>query len=364
MCKPLGRSGEEAMSVGLFSPLRAGEIFTPNRIWMAPLTRSRAGSTRTPNALMGDYYAQRATAGLIITEATSIDPMGVGYSGTPGIWNDDQVLGWRSIVSRVHAAQGRIVLQLWHVGRVSDPLFLGGQTPVAPSEVGIDGFVSLVRPQRRFVVPRSLSIGEIQAVVRQYRRAAENAERAGFDGVELHAANGYLVDQFLQSSTNRRKDDYGGSVENRCRFLLEVVDQLISVWGAGRVGVHLAPSCDSHGMGDSDPRSTFGFAARELGRRKIAFIFTRESVSESYLTTHIRQEFGGVVVGNQGLSVPQAQRLIETNSVDAVAWGKLFISNPDLPRRIQTGAPLADYDSATFYTEGPKGYTDYPMSVV
>jgi 2,4-dienoyl-CoA reductase-like NADH-dependent reductase (Old Yellow Enzyme family) len=231
-----------------------------------------------PNELMARYYAERASAGLIISEATSVTPQGVGYADTPGIWSDEQVEGWKRVTQAVHAAGGRIVLQLWHVGRISDPMFLDGDLPVAPSAIAAGGHVSLVRPERPFVTPRALELDEIPGIVAAYRKGAENAKKAGFDGVEIHGANGYLLDQFLQDSTNRRTDAYGGPIENRARLLLEVVDAAIDVWGAGRVGVHLAPRGDAHTMGDSDPAATFGYVARELGRRKIAFIFTRESI--------------------------------------------------------------------------------------
>jgi len=348
------------MSSPLFQSLKAGEITLPNRIVMAPLTRQRAGSQRIPNEMMREYYMQRASAGLILTEATSIEPMGVGYKDTPGIWNQEQVQGWKKVTSGVHEKNGRIFLQLWHVGRISDPSFLNGETPVAPSAIQPSGHVSLVRPQRPYVTPRALETHEVKTIVQNYRKSAILAKEAGFDGVELHGANGYLVDQFLQSSTNKRTDEYGGTVENRARFLLEIVDQLIDVWGAGRVGVHLAPAMDSHDMGDANPRETFGYGARELGKRKIAFIFTREGRGDAYLTPHIKQQFGGVVIANQGLDAAEASQLISEGKADAVSWGRYFISNPDLPERIRNGRELAPFDVNTFYSEGPQGYVDYP----
>lgn len=260
----------------LFDPLLIGDLLLPNRIVMAPLTRSRAGAARVPNELMARYYADRASAGLIVSEATSVTPQGVGYADTPGIWSDEQVAGWKIVTDAVHQAGGRIFMQLWHVGRVSDPIFLDGALPVAPSAIAPGGHVSLVRPERPFVTPRALALDEIPAIVAAYRKGAENAKAAGFDGVEIHGANGYLLDQFLQDSTNQRTDAYGGPIENRARLLLEVTDAAIDVWGAQRVGVHLAPRGDAHSMGDSDPLATFGHVARELGRRKIAFVFARE----------------------------------------------------------------------------------------
>lgn len=346
----------------LFQPLQLGELTLPNRIIMAPLTRQRAGSVRVPNDLMCEYYVQRASAGLILTEATSVEPMGVGYKDTPGIWSEAQVEGWKKVTNAVHAAGGRIFLQLWHVGRISDPLFLDGATPVAPSAVTPKGHVSLVRPEKPYVTPRALETREVKAIVQTFKKGAQNAKAAGFDGVELHAANGYLIDQFLQTGTNQRTDEYGGKVENRARLLLEIVDELVAVWGAGRVGVHLAPASDSHDISDANPKETFGYVAKELGRRKIAFIFTREGQREGYLTPHIKKEFGGVVIANQGLDPGAAASLIQAGQADAAAWGKYFISNPDLPARIKNDRPLTPFDSSTFYSEGPKGYTDYPAA--
>ncbi|WP_175710325.1 alkene reductase [Burkholderia ambifaria] len=344
----------------LFDPVTLGDLTLPNRIVMAPLTRSRAGATRVPNDLMARYYAERASAGLIISEATSVTPQGVGYADTPGIWSDEQVEGWKRVTQAVHAAGGRMVLQLWHVGRISDPMFLNGDLPVAPSAIAAGGHVSLVRPQRPYVTPRALELDEIPGIVAAYRKGAENAKKAGFDGVEIHGANGYLLDQFLQDSTNHRTDAYGGPIENRARLLLEVVDAAIDVWGAGRVGVHLAPRGDAHTMGDSDPAATFGYVARELGRRKIAFIFTRESYSGDHLSPHLKGAFGGPLIANEQFTLESAQDTLASGNADAIAWGKLFIANPDLPRRLELGAPLNKPVPETFYAEGETGYTDYP----
>lgn len=345
----------------LFTPLQAGDLNLPNRIIMAPLTRSRAvGEGRIPNALMAQYYAQRASAGLILSEATAVTPQGVGYADTPGIWSDEQVAGWRQITDAVHAAGGRIMLQLWHVGRISDPVFLDGELPVAPSAIAASGHVSLVRPKRPYVTPRALSLGEIPGLVAAYRKGAENAKAAGFDGVEIHGANGYLLDQFLQDSTNKRTDAYGGSIENRARLLLEITDACIEVWGAGRVGMHLAPRGDSHSMGDSNPAATFGYVARELGKRKIAFICARESLGDDRLGPQIKEAFGGVYIANEKMTRESAGDLIASGEADAVAFGKLFIANPDLPRRFQLGAPLNVPNPDTFYHPSPEGYIDYP----
>ena len=344
----------------LFTPLTVGALTLPNRIIMAPLTRARAGVIRTPNALMTEYYRQRVSAGLIISEATSVDPMGVGYADTPGIWTEEQVRGWSEITGAVHDEGGRIFLQLWHVGRMSDPMFLDGKAPVAPSAITPAGHVSLVRPEKSFVTPRALETREIPAIIEAYRRGAENAQRAGFDGVELHGANGYLLDQFLQSKTNLRTDEYGGSVENRARLLLETTDAAISVWGADRVGMHLAPRSDAHDIGDANPAETFGYVARELGRRKIAFICARESLDGPRLGPELKKAFGGVYIANQQFTQQTAEQTIAAGEADAVAFGVLFIANPDLPARFATGAPLNSPDPTTFYASGAKGYTDYP----
>jgi 2,4-dienoyl-CoA reductase-like NADH-dependent reductase (Old Yellow Enzyme family) len=344
----------------LHDPLKLGALTLPNRIIMAPLTRCRAGAGRVPTALMAEYYTQRASAGLILSEATSVDPMGVGYPDTPGIWSDEQVEGWKRVTTSVHAAGGRMFLQLWHVGRVSDPSYLNGALPVAPSAIAPAGHVSQLRPEKAFVTPRALARGEIPGIVAAYRRGAENARRAGFDGVEVHGANGYLLDQFLQDGSNHRTDDYGGSLANRARLHLEVADAAIAVWGADRVGMHLAPRCDSHSMGDSNPAATFGYLAAELGRRKIAFICARESLEGPRLGPELKRAFGGTFLVNQGFTFQTAQAALDAGDADAVAWGKLFIANPDLPRRLRLGAPLNTPDSATFYGGAVRGYTDYP----
>lgn len=345
----------------LLSPLQIGSLKLKNRIIMSPLTRQRSGSDREPNELMKEYYTQRATAGLIITEATSIHPMGLGYKDTPGIWNDEQVSGWKKITDAVHEHEGKIFLQLWHVGRISDPVFLEGQTPIAPSAIKPSGHVSLLRPKRDYPTPRALETSEVVEIIKQYQDAAKRAKEAGFDGVEIHAANGYLIDQFLQSSTNKRSDEYGGSLEKRARFLLEIIDSILKVWDADRVGVHLAPKCDSHDMGDENPKQTFGHIAKELGKRNIGFIFTRESRDEEYITEHIKEKFGGVVIANQALGVEEAESLLEKGIADAISWGRYYISNPDLVKRIAEDIDFNEFDSETFYSEGAKGYTDYPF---
>jgi 2,4-dienoyl-CoA reductase-like NADH-dependent reductase (Old Yellow Enzyme family) len=328
---------------------------------MAPLTRCRADEGRVPNALMADYYRQRSGAGLIISEATSISPMGVGYPDTPGIWSKQQINGWKLITTAVHEAGGLILLQLWHVGRISDPSYLDGKLPVAPSAIAADGHVSLIRPKKEFVTPRALELSEIPEIVEQYRQGAVNAKEAGFDGVELHGANGYLLDQFLQDTTNKRTDEYGGPIENRARLMFEAVDAAISVWGPDRVGLHLAPRGDVHeGGGDSNRAATFGYVAREAGKRKIAFICARESLDEPRLGPQLKKAFGGVYIANQKLTKETAEQLLAKGEADAVAFGQLFIANPDLPLRFAKDASLNMPDPETFYAQGPTGYTDYP----
>lgn len=344
----------------LFDPIRIGELELANRIVMAPLTRCRADEGRVPNALMAEYYSQRASAGLILSEATSVTPMGVGYPDTPGIWSEEQVAGWRNITRAVHANGGKIVLQLWHVGRISDPVYLNGELPVAPSAIKPAGHVSLVRPMKEYETPRALETHEIAEIVDAYRKGAENAKAAGFDGVEIHGANGYLLDQFLQDSTNTRTDQYGGSLENRARLMLEVTDAAISVWGAGRVGVHLSPRADAHDMGDSNRAETFGYLARELGKRNVAFICTREHEADDSLTPSLKEAFGGVVIANESFTKDQANAWLAAGKADAVAFGKTFIANPDLPARFEQNAPLNEQDPSTFYASGPVGYIDYP----
>lgn len=344
----------------LFDPITLGDLQLPNRIIMAPLTRCRADEGRVPNALMAEYYTQRADAGLILSEATAVTPMGVGYPDTPGIWSDDQVRGWSNVTKAVHANGGRIFLQLWHVGRISDPLYLNGETPVAPSAIQPAGHVSLVRPIKEFVTPRALETEEIADIVEAYRQGAENAKAAGFDGVEIHGANGYLLDQFLQSSTNQRTDQYGGSIENRARLLLEVTDAAIEIWGAGRVGVHLAPRMDSHDMGDADPLATFGYVARELGKRGIAFICTREKEGPDSIGPKLKEIFGGPYIANERFTKASANAWLASGKADAVAFGIPFIANPDLVERLAKDAPLNEAHPETFYAKGPVGYLDYP----
>lgn len=346
----------------LFDPLQLGAVTLKNRIVMAPLTRSRASEGRVPNDLMATYYEQRADAGLILTEATSVTPMGVGYADTPGIWSDEQVEGWKKVTKAVHDKGGMIFLQLWHVGRISAPLFLDGQTPVAPSAIRSEGHVSLVRPLQDYVTPRALGIDDIQEVVEAYRKGAENAKKAGFDGVEIHGANGYLIDQFLQDKSNQRDDEYGGSIENRLRFLNQIADAVIGVWGADRVGLHLSPRGDQHDIGDSDPKALFTQVARDMAARNLAFICLREYVAPDSLLADIKAAFGGPVIANEGMTPELGEKLVTEGKVDAVAFGRDFIATPDLVSRIKEDLTLNQLDPTTLYVGGAKGYTDYPFA--
>ncbi len=345
----------------LFDPIQVGDLHLPNRIFMAPLTRLRGTPEHVPTPIMIEYYTQRVSAGLILSEATPIDPLGVGYANVPGLWSEAQVEGWKPIVKAIHDHDGRIFAQIWHVGRISDPSFLNGQLPVAPSAIAPPGHVSLLRPERGFVTPRALEFAEVKGVVEAFRRGAQNAEAAGFDGVELHGANGYLLDQFLQDGSNHRTDEYGGPIENRARLMLECTDAAIGVFGAGRVGMHLAPRADAHGISDSNLAGTFGYVARELGRRNLAFIAARERVGPDSLGPTLKQEFGGVFVANEALNQGTGQQLLDEGKADAVAFGKLFIANPDLPKRFAQQAALNEPVPSTFYAQGAQGYTDYPL---
>ncbi|MDR2637671.1 MAG: alkene reductase [Zoogloeaceae bacterium] len=330
----------------------------PNRIVMAPMTRCRADAGHVPNAMMAEYYGKRADAGLILSEGVPVSPQGVGYPNVPGLWNEEQVAGWRLVTDAVHAAGGRIFAQLWHVGRVSDPVFLAGELPVAPSAIAVEGHIRLVRPMRPYVTPRALATEEIPGIVEAFGNAAQNAKTAGFDGVELHAANGYLLDQFLQDGTNQRTDRYGGSLENRARLLLDATDAAIAVWGAGRVGVHLAPRSDSHSMRDSNPEATFTYVARALGERRIAFIFTREAQGPGLLGPRLREAFGGVLIANQGLDKASGNRILAAGEADAIGIGIPFIANPDLVTRIARDLPWDPPRTDFFYGGGREGYLD------
>jgi 2,4-dienoyl-CoA reductase-like NADH-dependent reductase (Old Yellow Enzyme family) len=309
---------------------------------------------------MIEYYTQRATAGLIISEGIPVVPQGVGYANVPGIWSAQQTEAWMLVTESVRRAGGRIFAQLWHVGRISDSRFLEGKSPVAPSAIAPAGHVSLVRPITEYVTPRALNMSEIPGIVEGFRNGAENAKIAGFDGVEIHGANGYLIDQFLQDGSNHRTDEYGGTIENRARLMLEVTDAVVSVWGANRVGMHLAPRGDSHDMHDSNPSATFGYVASELGRRELGFLCAREYFGPDRLGPQLKKQFGGVYIANEKYTKGLAEQVIQDGEADAVAFGQLYIANPDLAMRFADSAPLNTPDPATFFTPGPHGYIDYP----
>jgi len=351
----------------LFDPITLGAIHAPNRIMMAPLTRGRATRSHVPTPLMSDYYRQRASAGLIITEATGISPQGLGWPFAPGLWSEEQVAAWRPIVQGVHEAGGRIVAQLWHMGRLVHPDFLGGARPVSASATTAPGQARTYEGPKPYVESRALEVQEIEKIIGDYRRAAENALAAGFDGVQLHAANGYLIDQFLRDGTNLRTDRYGGNVENRIRLLVQVTQTLIGVAGADRTGVRLSPNDDPQGCGDSDSAGLFTRAAGALSDLKIAFLEMRASRPEStfrpgirQLVPAIRQAFTGTLVLNSDYLLDDAERALRAGEADAIAFGRPFLANPDLPARLARRAALNAPNAKTFYTPGAAGYTDYP----
>lgn len=349
-------------SRALFSPVKVGELLLPNRIVMAPLTRNRALAGNVPNPLAAVYYAQRASAGLIISEATQIVPEGQGYPATPGIHDDAQIAGWRVITDAVHAAGGRIFLQLWHVGRISYATFQpGGAAPVAPSAIAARGEVFTGQGMAAFPTPRALAIDELPALIEAYATAARNARAAGFDGVEVHAANGYLLDQFLRDGTNTRTDAYGGPIENRARLLFEVVDAVAKVWGAGRVGVRLSPTNSFNDIEDSQPQALFDHVARTLSSRKLAYLHVVEMEGpQPFNFAQLRGTFDGAYIACGSLDGARAQAAVESGHADLVAFGRLFIANPDLPMRLLKHAPLNAWDESTFYGGDERGYTDYP----
>ena len=352
------------MTATLFSPLALGPYELAHRVIMAPLTRMRASQPgNIPSAMNVDYYAQRASrGGLIISEGSQISPSGQGMPATPGIHTPEQIAGWKAVTEAVHAKRGRIFLQLWHVGRISHSSHQpGGAPPIAPSAIAASGNAFTASFERvPFETPQAIDTDLMPLLIEVYGQAAANAKEAGFDGVEIHGANGYLLDQFLQDSTNQRNDQYGGSIENRARLMLEAVDAAISVWGPDRVGLHIAPRGDSHDMGDSDPLATFGYVARAMRERGVAFIFARERVGADSIGPQLKAAFGGVYIANEGLDLDGAQALLGAGEADAVSFGKLFISNPDLPARLQRGAELNPWKLETFYSPGAEGYVDYP----
>ncbi|TXH04752.1 MAG: alkene reductase [Nevskiaceae bacterium] len=360
---------EGKISARLFTTVKVGAIDCANRVFMAPLTRCRSTpGTDAPNALNVEYYVQRAGAGLIVSEATQISPQGKGYMGAPGIYTREQEAGWRAITDAVHAKGGKIVAQLWHVGRISHPdLQPGGALPVAPSAINAGLFTTTQNGKMAQVTPRALETHEVAGIVADYRHAAQTAKNAGFDGVEIHAANGYLLEQFLRDSTNRRTDEYGGSIANRLRFTLAAVDAAIEVFGADRVGIRLSPVTLANNCPlDSNTEAVYGALVDQLAARKIAFIHFIEGNTQVEHTKSgfdfagARQRFGGTYIANNGYTRAMALDAVERGAVDAVAFGRPFLANPDLPKRLLLDAPLNEPNPKTFYKPGAEGYTDYP----
>lgn len=363
------RDGAATDTPKLFQPGRIGDIEIANRVVMAPLTRSRADEAAgdLPGSAMNvEYYRQRSNAGLIISEGTQVSPAGKGYMATPGIYSDAQVEGWKRIVDAVHEAGSKIVAQIWHVGRITHPELTGGAQPVAPSAIAPKVVAYTHNGKREIPVPHALSRDEIAGVVAEFRRGARNARRAGFDGVEIHGANGYLVDQFLRDGANRRDDEYGGSIENRARFALEVVDAAIAEVGAGRVGIRLSPLSPFNDLTDSDPQAIFGHLVEALDKRGIAFIHFIEGATggardvAGFDYAWARRSFKGAYIANNGYDRRMAIEAVQGGRADAVAFGRQFIANPDLVQRLKHDAPLNAPNPKTFYTPGPAGYIDYP----
>lgn len=356
------------MQKNLFSPIKLGPYSLKNRIALAPMTRNRAKPGNIPSDLAPIYYSQRATAGLLITEATQVTPRGVGYPNTPGIHNDDQVAGWAKVIDAVHREGGRIFLQLWHVGRASHSLFQpNGDLPVAPSAIAPKGKLYTPEGMQPYIVPRALETSEIPGILDDYRKGAQNALSAGFDGIEVHGANGYLPDQFLRDGSNQRTDAYGGSVENRARFLLEVTEAVVEVWGADRVGVRLSPGGAFNDMKDSNSEETFSYAVSALDELAIAYLHIKESTQDDVrnggemISSEIfRPLFQGAIMVNGGYDLAKANAVIQGGTADMVSFGSIFLANPDLPRRLEMGAALNKPDPTTFYGGTEKGYTDYP----
>ncbi|MGD8784014.1 MAG: alkene reductase [Thioalkalispiraceae bacterium] len=355
------------MSDMLFTPIKVGDLELPNRMVMAPMTRNRANQENAPHSLNTKYYQQRASAGLIITEASQVSADGVGYPATPGIYSDAQVKGWREITDAVHAEGGHIFIQLWYCGRISHPdLLPNRQTPVAPSAIQPEGEAFTYEGLKPFVTPRALDTDEIPAIVAQYRHAAQMARQAGFDGIEVHGANGYLVDQFLRDGSNQRTDRYGGSVANRMRFLNEVLDAVCEVWPSHRVGLRMTPENSFNSMSDSDPQNHFAYFISELNKRHLAYLHILEgdmmSKERSLDYRSFRNGYDGIYIANNAYDKQHAEQAIRHGECDMVAFGVPFLANPDLVYRFQNDLPLNQADQDTFYGGNEKGYTDYPFA--
>lgn len=352
----------------LFNRLKLGSLTVPNRVFMAPLTRCRAEPGHVPGALMAEHYAQRASAGLIIAEATMAMAGNSAFWKEPGIYNEAQIAGWKGVTDAVHAAGGRIFLQVWHGGRACHPLLNDGAQPVAPSALAIQGDeVHTPEGKKPYVVPRVLADAEIPGIVAGFRQAAENALQAGFDGVEVHGANGYLLDEFLRDGVNKRTGPYGGPLENRARLLLEVIEAHCAVWGSDRVGVRLSPLNSYNDIADSDPVGLISWLANRLNDYQLAYLHLMRGdffgKQQGEVMKPAREVYRGVLIGNMGYSAAEAEMAIASGQLDAVAFGVPFLANPDLPARLKAGAALNQANPATFYSPGPAGYTDYPAMV-
>lgn len=352
------------MSSKLFEKLKIGNLELENRIIYSPLTRSRADDAGVQPEYAAEYYAQRASAGMLITEATNVSPMAKGYVRTPGIYTDEQIESWRRVTGAVHGKGGKIFMQIFHTGRIALPDFLPeNQSPVAPSAVKASGQNYTDDGMKDFVEPRALSTEEVKATVKDFAKAAKNAVKAGFDGIEIHGANGYLVHQFLGTNTNKRTDEYGGSQENRARFLLEIIDAIAAEIGADKIGVKLSPTVPFNDMEDADAKEFYPYLIEKLNERKLAYLHVGFQISsENELGWHrlLRSLFDGVYFANGGFDKKSGENLIASGDADAVVYGKSFLANPDLPKRFRSDAELNDWDASTFYTPGEKGYTDYP----
>lgn len=358
--------------INLFTPVQVGAYKLPNRMVMAPLTRMRAEKGNVPTELNATYYAQRTSAGLIISEATQVSQQGYGYAYSPGIHSPEQVEGWKLVTQAVHERGGRMFLQLWHVGRISHPSMQpNGKLPVAPSAIAAEGMASTHTGEQPFVTPRALETEEIPGIVEQYRHGAKNALAAGFDGVEIHSANGYLLDQFLHDGSNKRTDQYGGSLENRARLLMEVTEAVVSVWGADKVGIRLSPGGTFNSMSDSNPEALFDYVVSELNSFNLAYLHIIEPRIQGNVTVedeetglgvrHFRPIYNGTLITAGGYTRETGDAVLKAGEADLVAYGRLFIANPDLPKRFKLNAPLNDYDRSTFYRGDEHGYTDYPF---
>ncbi len=352
----------------LFQPIEWAGKTLQNRMVLAPMTRGRAGNENIPNKIMGDQYVQRADAGLIISEATSISPEGVGWVNAPGIYTDEMVEGWRSIINRVHNAGGKIVLQLWHTGRASHSDFHNGELPFSASAIKIEGDeIHTPKGKKPYEVPRAMTADDIQRTVKDFKKAAINAKAAGFDGIEVHAANGYLINQFLDSRSNQRDDAYGGSLENRYRFLSEVMDAVLSVWPAQDVGVRLSPNGVFNDMGADDYRETFTYVAQQLNKLKVGYLHVMDGLAfgfhergEPMTLAEFRALFDGLIIGNCGYTKEEAEKRISDGDGDMIAFGRPWITNPDLPTRFKNDYPLTPFDDpSTWYGGDEEGYTDY-----